>query len=106
MAVAGMTIGTRMQPDATTITPTSKIIVADSGVIIVPLQLAEGRLTFAAIMATNRRSERALSVKSVSAREAKYNFGKLIDTARAEPVVIEKHGALSSLSSQSRSSSV
>jgi prevent-host-death family protein len=31
-------------------------------------------------------------VKSVSAREAKYNFGKLIDTARAEPVVIEKHG--------------
>ena len=31
-------------------------------------------------------------MKSVSAREAKYNFGKLIDTARAEPVVIEKHG--------------
>jgi prevent-host-death family protein len=31
-------------------------------------------------------------LKSVSAREAKYNFGKLIDTARAEPVVIEKHG--------------
>lgn len=36
--------------------------------------------------------KRGLSVKSVSAREAKYNFGKLIDTARAEPVVIEKHG--------------
>jgi prevent-host-death family protein len=35
---------------------------------------------------------RGLPVKSVSAREAKYNFGKLIDTARAEPVVIEKHG--------------
>ena len=31
-------------------------------------------------------------MKSISAREAKYNFGKLIDTARAEPVVIEKHG--------------
>ena len=31
-------------------------------------------------------------MKAVSAREAKYNFGKLIDTARAEPVVIEKHG--------------
>ena len=36
--------------------------------------------------------KRGQSVKSVSAREAKYNFGKLIDTARAEPVVIEKHG--------------
>jgi prevent-host-death family protein len=29
---------------------------------------------------------------SLSAREAKYNFGRLIDTARAAPVVIEKHG--------------
>ena len=27
-----------------------------------------------------------------SAREAKHQFGRLIDTARAEPVVIEKHG--------------
>ena len=36
--------------------------------------------------------KRGLPVNSVSAREAKYNFGKLIDTARAEPVVIEKHG--------------
>jgi prevent-host-death family protein len=33
-----------------------------------------------------------MSVKSVSAREAKYSFGKLIDTARAEPVTVEKHG--------------
>jgi prevent-host-death family protein len=33
-----------------------------------------------------------MSVKSVSAREAKYGFGKLIDTARAEPVTVEKHG--------------
>jgi prevent-host-death family protein len=31
-------------------------------------------------------------MKALSAREAKYNFGRLIDTARAEPVVIEKHG--------------
>jgi prevent-host-death family protein len=29
---------------------------------------------------------------SLSAREAKYNFGRLIDTARAAPVVVEKHG--------------
>jgi prevent-host-death family protein len=31
-------------------------------------------------------------MKSMSAREAKHQFGLLIDTARAEPVVIEKHG--------------
>jgi prevent-host-death family protein len=29
---------------------------------------------------------------TLSAREAKYNFGRLIDTARASPVVVEKHG--------------
>jgi prevent-host-death family protein len=28
----------------------------------------------------------------MSAKDAKYNFGKLIDTARAEPVTVEKHG--------------
>mgnify|MGYP001346111884 CR=1 FL=1 len=27
-----------------------------------------------------------------SARDAEYHFGQLIDTARAAPVVIEKHG--------------
>jgi prevent-host-death family protein len=31
-------------------------------------------------------------MKALSAREAKYNFGRLIDTARAAPVVVEKHG--------------
>ncbi|OJF89626.1 prevent-host-death protein [Rhizobium sp. 58] len=31
-------------------------------------------------------------MKSMSARDAKHKFGLLIDTARAEPVVIEKHG--------------
>ena len=31
-------------------------------------------------------------MKALSAKDAKYNFGRLIDTARAEPVVIEKHG--------------
>jgi hypothetical protein len=29
---------------------------------------------------------------TLSAREAKYNFDRLIDTARAGPVVVEKHG--------------
>lgn len=31
-------------------------------------------------------------MKSVSAKDAKNEFGRLIDTARAEPVTIEKHG--------------
>jgi len=31
-------------------------------------------------------------MKTMSARDAKNAFGMLIDTARAEPVVIEKHG--------------
>jgi prevent-host-death family protein len=31
-------------------------------------------------------------MKSMSARDAKNEFGRLIDTARAEPVTIEKHG--------------
>ena len=30
-------------------------------------------------------------MKAMSARDAKHQFGLLIDTARAEPVVIEKH---------------
>lgn len=31
-------------------------------------------------------------MKSMSAKDAKNGFGLLIDTARAEPVMIEKHG--------------
>lgn len=31
-------------------------------------------------------------VKSMSAKDAKNGFGRLLDTARAEPVTIEKHG--------------
>ena len=41
-------------------------------------------------------------MKAVSAREAKHHFGQLIDEARAEPVVVEKHGR-SSLRSKSTS---
>ncbi len=33
-----------------------------------------------------------LIMKTMSAREAKNAFGLMIDTARAEPVRIEKHG--------------
>ena len=31
-------------------------------------------------------------MKAMPAREAKHQFGRMVDTARAEPVVIEKHG--------------
>jgi prevent-host-death family protein len=31
-------------------------------------------------------------MKCVSAKDAKNEFGRLLDTARAEPVIIEKHG--------------
>ncbi|MES9994003.1 MAG: type II toxin-antitoxin system Phd/YefM family antitoxin [Candidatus Thiodiazotropha sp.] len=31
-------------------------------------------------------------MKSISAKDAKNGFGRLLDTARAEPVTIEKHG--------------
>ncbi len=31
-------------------------------------------------------------MRAMSAREAKHHFGQLIDEARAEPVVVEKHG--------------
>lgn len=31
-------------------------------------------------------------IKTISARDAKHQFARLIDTARAEPVVVEKQG--------------
>jgi prevent-host-death family protein len=31
-------------------------------------------------------------MQTLSAKDAKYNFGRLVDVARAEPVVVEKHG--------------
>ena len=31
-------------------------------------------------------------MKALSAKDAKYNFGRMIDMARAEPLVVEKHG--------------
>jgi prevent-host-death family protein len=31
-------------------------------------------------------------VKTLTAKDAKYGFGRLIDLARAQPVIIAKHG--------------
>ena len=33
-----------------------------------------------------------ITMKSMTAKEAKNGFGLLLDTARAEPVTVEKHG--------------
>ena len=40
----------------------------------------------------NSRGAARGSKKALSAKDAKYNFGRMIDLARSEPVVIEKHG--------------
>jgi prevent-host-death family protein len=45
-----------------------------------------------AILAILLRSNPEWRMKAVSAKDAKYNFGRMIDMARAEPVVSEKHG--------------
>ena len=37
-------------------------------------------------------SNRGDAMLSMSAKDAKYGFGRLIDLARSEPLVVEKHG--------------
>ncbi len=43
-------------------------------------------------MAVLLKMNREWRMKALSAKDAKYNFGRMIDLARSEPVVIEKHG--------------
>jgi prevent-host-death family protein len=50
-------------------------------------------LILVAILATIRGARLAgRTMKIMSAKDAKNGFGLLLDTARAEPVTIEKHG--------------
>jgi prevent-host-death family protein len=60
------------------------------------LQLRHPQLTIASkshfVLNGSTSFQRGLKMKTMSAREAKNGFGLLIDTARAEPVLIEKHG--------------
>jgi prevent-host-death family protein len=37
-------------------------------------------------------SNKGHAMQSMSAKDAKYGFGRLIDLARTEPVTVEKHG--------------
>jgi prevent-host-death family protein len=37
-------------------------------------------------------SGKGQAMQNMSAKDAKYGFGRLIDLARSEPVVVEKHG--------------
>jgi prevent-host-death family protein len=39
-----------------------------------------------------RRFGEGHAMQSMSAKDAKYGFGRLIDLARSEPVIVEKHG--------------
>ncbi len=43
-------------------------------------------------LAILQKTNREWRMNALSAKDAKYNFGRMIDLARAEPVVIEKHG--------------
>ncbi len=38
------------------------------------------------------RAGNGVTMRTLSAKEAKYEFGKLIDLARASPVAVAKHG--------------
>jgi prevent-host-death family protein len=38
------------------------------------------------------RNNAGIVMKTLTAKDAKYGFGRLIDLARAEPVVVAKHG--------------
>ncbi|WP_226382063.1 type II toxin-antitoxin system prevent-host-death family antitoxin [Falsiroseomonas ponticola] len=40
---------------------------------------------------TRLQARRGSAVHKLTAKEAKYGFGRLIDLARAEPVIITKH---------------
>jgi prevent-host-death family protein len=43
-------------------------------------------------MAKSRAIRGGHNLQSISAKNAKYGFGRLIDLARAEPATVEKHG--------------
>jgi prevent-host-death family protein len=45
-----------------------------------------------AILANTPFRSEGAGVKALTAKDAKYGFGRLIDLARTEPVVVEKHG--------------
>ncbi len=58
----------------------------DSGAMEIPIAFV-ATLAKSGISISGRQT-----MQTISAKEAKYHFGKLIDTARAEPVTVEKHG--------------
>jgi prevent-host-death family protein len=43
-------------------------------------------------MAKSRIGFGGRDIQNISAKDAKYGFGRLVDLARAEPVIVEKHG--------------
>jgi prevent-host-death family protein len=54
---------------------------------------ATNKLEITAIMAKSHvDSHKGHTMQSMSAKDGKYGFGRLIDLARSEPIVVEKHG--------------
>lgn len=55
-------------------------------------RLAVGRILAKMAQTEAWRECRSARMKCLSAKDAKYGFGRMIDLARAAPVLIEKHG--------------
>lgn len=52
----------------------------------------EGHVAKMANLAMMPERRTGVSMRSMTAKDAKYGFGRLIDLARVEPVTVEKHG--------------
>jgi prevent-host-death family protein len=60
--------------------------------LAVPLTRLQGLPAFTQLAIVAKMVIMDSSMKFMSAKDAKNEFGLLLDTARAEPVTIEKHG--------------
>ena len=49
-------------------------------------------IDFLAILANTTIHEKGKEMKTLTAKDAKYCFGQLIDLARSAPVAVSKHG--------------
>ena len=52
----------------------------------------QGMIDCLAILANTTIHEKGKEMKTLTAKDAKYGFGQLIDLARAAPVAVSKHG--------------
>ena len=52
----------------------------------------QGKIDYLAILANTTIREKGKEMKTLTAKDAKYGFGQLIDLARSAPVAVSKHG--------------